>query len=655
MKFRLKLSIVFVLLIVVPVAATSYYFLNTNTTYMRNDVYNDNLKIAQDFNNQIETLLDSSISYMRMLATLPQVEKMNPEEMDQYLQKAVESYPLISQIYVMDESGMQIYKTSGELGDRSDRDYFQKAIKGEENFSDVIVSRSTGDSIIVIALPIKNNSEVVGVMGASMDLAYLSEYIAGIELGEGGYAFIVEKTGKIIAHPEKEKVMEMEDVSALSPVQEVIKGEKGYTQYSYEGDTKLAAYVPVEKTGWGIIVQVPTAVAFAEITEQKSKVVNILIITALCGLLVSYGMGSYITNPLRQIVKNIDRASQGDLTTLVEGKVLNLKDEFGILARSFNTMLTSNSDTIGKINEAVQELSNSSLNLKEIVEQNTIAMEQVSTGINELSSSALQNAEETSKGNEAIEQVAKGADEVARNTVKLNEVVQNAATIAREGAVMMNTTSQAIDVTAQKAEEIHLKMNNLEEAAAEISNFVGIIINIAEQTNLLALNAAIEAARAGESGRGFAVVAEEIRKLAEESSLSAEKITKSVEKIKGEVISTTGVFNNAQENLQDVVSKTKMTQEKIEGIVTNADNALLAVEDIAAISQEQAAALEEISSMMAILLNSITETAGTTEEMSASTQEQTASLEQINSMAQELSSMAARIQEAVSYYKISKL
>ncbi|MFZ7103714.1 MAG: methyl-accepting chemotaxis protein [Peptococcaceae bacterium] len=652
MKIKFKLSIVFVLMIVVPVVVTSYYFLQANTKYIKGNVYEANLKVAENFDKQINTLIENSISYMRLLSHLPQVKEMDPAVMNAPLQDAVGDYGLISQIYVMDKTGMQIYKTSGSLGDRSDRDYFQKAIQGEENFSDVIVSRSTSESIIVIAIPVKNGDDTVGVVGASLDLTVLSKYMREVKLGEDGYAFIVEGNGKIIAHPDNQKVFEMEDVSALLPVQNVMQGETGYTEYTYEGVNKLAAYVPVEKTGWGVLVQLPAAEAFKEIEVQKGRVARILLITVLCGLVLSYAIGTYITNPLLKIVDKMGRAAKGDLQAKVEGRLLKSGDEFGLVTKSFNAMVAANKESIEKIRVSSEELMDSSRNLTEIVEQNNSAMEQISAGINQLSSAAMLNAEEAGKGNRAVEQVAGGADEIAKNAEKLNKVVLNTVHVAREGAEMMNSTARAIDTAAQEANEIEVKMKSLEEAADEIGNFLGSIINIADQTNLLALNAAIEAARAGESGRGFAVVADEIRKLAEESNSSAEQITTLVEKIKKEVESTAGVYKHTNHNLHEVVDKTNITKDKIAQIVRDADNALAAVEEIAAISEEQATALEEVAGMTAGLLNSITDTAGTTEEMNAGTEEQTASLEQISSLAQELSAMAARLREGIGYYKI---
>jgi len=251
-SFKVQLRFILVILILVPVLVTAYTFIDKNTSYIEKNVYTQNMQLAENLNSQIVEMINGAESLMEMLSNLEKVKELNPELMNVPLQEAVKAYPLVSQIYVMDKTGMQIYKTSGALGDRSDREYFQKAMKGETSYSDVLILRSTNQPIVVLAKPIKNNGKIIGVIGASLDLSVLSEFTAKVKLGEGGYPFIVEGNGKVIAHPNQQLVEEMFDLSELTPVKNVIKGDRGQAEYTYEGEAKLASYVFMEKTGWGI-------------------------------------------------------------------------------------------------------------------------------------------------------------------------------------------------------------------------------------------------------------------------------------------------------------------------------------------------------------------------------------------------------------------
>jgi methyl-accepting chemotaxis protein len=95
----------------------------------------------------------------------------------------------------------------------------------------------------------------LGILLGVVDLNYLSNYVMQTKIGATGYAFVVDKKGSVVAHPNQNLVKEMVDLSALAPVKAAIEGQSGVATYDYEGAKKLAGYsfVPIAK--WGVVAQ----------------------------------------------------------------------------------------------------------------------------------------------------------------------------------------------------------------------------------------------------------------------------------------------------------------------------------------------------------------------------------------------------------------
>ena len=163
-------------------------------------------------------------------------------------------------------------------------------------------------------------------------------------------------------------------------------------------------------------------------------------------------------------------------------------------------------------------------------------------------------------------------------------------------------------------------------SAENIQNAVQMIQAIAEQTNLLSLNASIEAARAGEAGKGFAVVAEEIRKLAEDSSKSANEIEATVQELltnsnisvqkmnevskdaivqKEKLQHTKNDFEDLMNEIQSVYAASKNIFEQTERLEDQKNTIHNVIQQLASISEENAATTQETSTSMQELSNTI--------------------------------------------------
>ncbi|MBN1824091.1 MAG: HAMP domain-containing protein [Endomicrobiales bacterium] len=276
-----------------------------------------------------------------------------------------------------------------------------------------------------------------------------------------------------------------------------------------------------------------------------------------------------MTYNLKELAKVAERIASNDLTASVV--IHSQKD---VLANAFYKMVTNLKNLIGIVVQLANTTHNSASAMAETTKQVNQTMDQV------------QNS---------IQQIASATNQVAKSTQEISILMRNASSAVSTGSDNINKVIDKFGSVQTTIENTGMSINKLEQRSQEISEIVGLITKIADQTNLLALNAAIEAARAGEAGRGFAVVADEVRKLAESSGSSAEKISQIIKEIQTDM---TGVVSSSQNSLEEakvVLDLANRMQEGYKDIVDSIKAMSQQVEQIAAISEETAASAEEIT------------------------------------------------------------
>ncbi|WP_254565638.1 methyl-accepting chemotaxis protein [Oscillatoria sp. HE19RPO] len=184
-------------------------------------------------------------------------------------------------------------------------------------------------------------------------------------------------------------------------------------------------------------------------------------------------------------------------------------------------------------------------------------------------------------------------------------------------------------ILKEKVRGIAEQIMRLSTEINQIGNISGVVTNLANQTNMLALNASVEAVRAGENGKGFAVIAIEIRKLADQSQKSAEKINNLVIEIKNALDSTVTVTNEGTKTVEEGNKISQKTTSAFLEVANAFNTVVLNTQQISLTAQQQAVAIQQVVDAMNILNQSAQETASGITQMKLG-------IQQLNQSAQNL-------------------
>ncbi len=414
--------------------------------------------------------------------------------------------------------------------------------------------------------------------------------------------------------------------------------------------------------------------------------------------------GSYagVIEYMREMAEVTARIADGDLTVTVRPR-----SEKDALGQSFSRLVGRQREVIGGMKSAAAEVAEASEHLSLASEQTARVTQQIAATIHQVAqgsgeqSTCLQEIV-ASEGRlaEAIglmaggsHEQAAGAEEAARLVRQVSvsatqmwesaragtDAWKSTAKSAEEGARTTCETVEGMKRIKEAIDRVSQRVADLGERSSEIGSIVATIDDIAAQTNLLALNAAIEAARAGEQGRGFAVVADEVRKLAERSSVATKEIgaliggiqsgvtdaVTAMEQGSQEVESGYSLAREAGRALDDILESSQAVGKQVNQMASAAEELNALSKDMVGIIgqisrtiEENAAAAEAMAANSARVTSSIQSVGCVAEENSASAEEVSASVEEMSASAEEalasavgLAQMATELKGAVAAFK----
>ena len=491
--------------------------------------------------------------------------------------------------------------------------------------------------------------ENLGLLVFDLKPEVITNLNESIQLADNQQIHLVSPDGRVFTNGT--------DVSATSTLTaqkfytDLIASENatGNEMISFEGSKYLMTYSKVSSTGYVLIGFIPQS----ELTAEARQVIWTTIVIIILAGVIAFGTGIFMANSMSRTINRIITASgeaaSGNLSVSFNSR---RKDELGTLTRSINSMIGSMRSLIEQTLGVSENVSKSSLTVAKTSQQVSAISQDISRAIQEISQGASAQAADAEQGVERISLLAEKINHVTDNAKSIAHLTKDTMRMTQDGLSSVEDLDTKANKTTEISKEIMADIQELNVHSKSIGKIVKVISSIADQTNLLALNAAIEAARAGEMGKGFAVVADEVRKLAEQSMNATREIadiikstqdqtaravqkaetTESILRSQNDaVVNTINIFKDIMTSMETLSAQVEQIISRITEMEENKEQAINAIQNISAVSEETAASSEEVT---------------------ASTQEQLSSIEELSHYADDLEESAKELQQSISKFKL---
>lgn len=450
------------------------------------------------------------------------------------------------------------------------------------------------------------------------------------DLGEYGYIYVLDNKGTLTTHPTREgdNLWNDQDSSGNYFIREVTDRALdggGFTEYEFElpGQNVLADKIiySAKDPHWGWIIASGTYMQ--DFNAEANSLLLVIGLTlagaVIIGVIVVILVSRHLALPVKKLSQRVREVAKGNLTVDIEH--LQRSDEIGQLNEGFNEMVDQLKTLISDVEEAIVEIQSTSANLTAVAEETNAYGDEIVKAINEVSIGAVKQASEAEDTNRTATEFAQQIEGLHDKNELILDASQHMQKSNEEGIVNIASLKDKSQESSMLIQNIRSVFASLIVKVREIEGIVGTITEISEQTNLLALNASIEAARAGEHGKGFAVVAEEVRKLADQTSVATELVRTTLKGIESE----TNLVNDEMQKTHVIVG-----QQNDSVMVTESSfkEIKLAVEKIISIIGDMTDGVEYVNSAKNDMMKSIESIAMISEKNAAASGEVTASVDE---------------------------
>lgn len=535
-------------------------------------------------------------------------------------------------------------------------------IGSETTFPDVMAGKSIisnpfpdkadpNNLIISFEVPVHNEDKTVkGLVSGASPINKVFAETTNFNIGKTDIVYVFQNDGLVIHHPDGTKVLQENLLESSSPemkdlTTEMLKNGQGFSKVTMNGEERMFFYSQVPNTSWIMAVDVP----LKEFTSQLTPLLIIAVVSGIAALILNgiilFLLLRKVTNRIRRVATVAEKIAEGNLSLEKIEDYEN--DEVSHLANGVNQMANNLRGLLMHVHQSTEQVIEASDHFIKGVERASKASEVITSLTQEVSSATVLQLQTIQQNTEAIDQMAIGIQRVASSSSDVSEATTKTEQEAVQGNRSIATVVKQMESIYQSVHKSSDVVRLLANRSKEIGEISGIITSISDQTNLLALNAAIESARAGEHGKGFAVVAEEVRKLAEQSKNSADKISSLIDDIQVNTEEAVQVMSASASDVQEGTDLANHVGEMFNNILEAIKQVSDQIQEVSSSSEQLSASTEEINASSAEMLGIAQKSAQNANIVTTQSSSQLAVIEDMKRATDSLNELINELQKAM--------
>jgi methyl-accepting chemotaxis protein len=549
----------------------------------------------------------------------------------------------------------------------SDRSYFMAAVQGQTVVSEPMISRTTGNVIMVVASPLfdpNDSTKVIGMVAGSLPTSAFQAVIENAWMGKTGDAYLINKAGYMITPPRFSEEMKKAGLFKERPELEVkvqtvaaerlLRGQHGVDQYpDYRGVMVIGGYMPLE-TGWGLIVEQDVAEANAPVNHLRNMILLVAVGVLALAVVIGVTLARNLANPIKAMAQTARGLALGDINQEV---TYTSRDEVGVLADSFRALINYQREMAkaaehiadGDLTVGVQPVSEKDVlgqSFAKMIAKLRQQVDQLQTSALSLKAAASQLAAASSQAGQATSQIAATVQQVAAGVGQQSESVSRTANV-------MDQMAHTIDGVARGAQEQAQAAARATQLSAQLHQTIQQVAAIARAVSDGAAAASKVASHGQDTVRH---TVEGMQSIREKVDLSAEKIA--------EMSNRSNQIGVIVETIEDIASQTNLLAlnaaieaaragEHGKGFAVVADEVRKLAERSANATREIGALIKAIQTSVSETVNAMLESAQEVEkgvesagEAGSALQQILQTVEQVNQQAKEAARAAVEMEKA---------